>query len=208
MSPNVRSQSARLRDVIPSWFVFVGAALSLAGAASYIRAILHHDSEVVPNRVTWILWGVAPVLAFVIEIQQHVGLASVMTLVLGVVPFAVLAASAKSHTGSWQIGPFDVACGVLSVIGIVVWLSSHQPTLGLIAQVAADSVAALPTVRKAWLHPASEAPLTFLSGSANATLTLLTLHEWTTAGALFPVAILCANTSIAAIVILRRPRMA
>ena len=180
--------------MIPAWCVFIGVAFSLVGAVSYVRAVLR--GEAAPNRVTWVIWAVAPLLGFIIEIQEKVGLASVMTLVLGLVPIAVLLASTRNQQAMWKVGPFDVICGATSVFGLVIWLASSQPMVGLIAQVAADSIAALPTVRKAWSHPSSESSAVFYAGAANGGITLLTLKEWTTAGVLFPLAIFVADLLI------------
>lgn len=184
--------------MLPTWFVFIGAAFSVAGAFGYIRDVLRGDTA--PNRVTWILWGAAPLLAFIIEVQEGAGLASVMTLVIGVIPIAVLLASTRNPKSMWNLGPFDITCGAISIFGLVVWLASSQPTVGLVAQVVADSVAALPTLRKAWMSPASESAAVFYAGAANGGITLLTLDQWTTAGALFPLAIFLVDIVIGVVV--------
>ncbi len=46
-----------------------------------------------PNRVTWLLWGLAPMLAFAAELKAHVGLSALMTFSVGFNPLLVLAAS-------------------------------------------------------------------------------------------------------------------
>lgn len=184
--------------MLPGWFVFIGAAFSVAGALGYIRDVLR--GETAPNRVTWIIWGVAPLIAFVIEVQEGAGLASVMTLVIGLVPIAVLVASTRNAQAMWNLGPFDITCGAMSVFGLIVWLASSQPTVGLVAQVLADTVAALPTLRKAWTNPETESAAVFYAGAANGGITLLTLNQWTTAGALFPFAIFAMDIVIGALV--------
>jgi hypothetical protein len=64
------------------------------------------------------------------------------------------------------------------------------------AQVAADTVAALPTLRKAFFSPQTEAQGPYITGTINAGITMLTLHEWTTAGVAFPLAIFGADIII------------
>lgn len=182
-------------------FVFLAAALSLVGVFGYIRDTLAGTTS--PHRVTWGLWGLEGVLAFVVEIQQHVGLASIMTLMLGLVPLVVVAASFRSPGSGWKIGVFDVVCGAISILGIVSWGFIHQPTFALVSFVAADTTAALPTLRKAWLEPSSESSWVFFMGVLNTGITLLTLQHVTTAGALFPGAILVTDFFIALVVALR-----
>ena len=177
--------------MIDPHFVYVAAALSLVGAYGYIRDTLRGDTA--PNRVTWSLWGVEGVLAFFVEIQQHVGLAALMTLMLGLVPCAVVVASFRNPNGVWKLGAFDVVCGAVSVGGLVFWAFVNQPTAALVSFVVADQMAALPTIRKSWIAPSTESPRLFFLGSTNCAITLLTLTKLSTAGVLFPGCILVAD---------------
>jgi len=72
--------------------------------------------------------GLEGVLAFGVEIQQHVGLASLMTLMLGLGPCAVVLASFRNSHSVWKIGAFDVVCGLVSLAGLAFWASctSHR----------------------------------------------------------------------------------
>jgi hypothetical protein len=54
--------------VIDPHFVWLGAALSMLGAASYCRETLH--GRVRPNRVSWLLWAVAPLIAFAAQVSD------------------------------------------------------------------------------------------------------------------------------------------
>ena len=182
-------------------FVFLAAALSLFGGYGYIRDTLRGDTS--PNRVTWGLWALEGVLGFVVEIQQHVGLASLMTLMLGFVPVVVILASLKSPHGVWRIGRFDVVCGCIAGAGLVFWGVVNQPTIALVAFVAADQVAALPTVRKAFLAPMSESPRLFFLGFVNCAITMLTLRHFSTAGALFPGCVLVTDLTIGLLIVTR-----
>ncbi|MGH9021013.1 MAG: hypothetical protein ACRDV0_08360, partial [Acidimicrobiales bacterium] len=182
-------------------FVYVAAALSLYGVYDYVRATLRGQTQ--PNRVSWGLWGVAGVLAFVVEVQQHVGLAALMTLMFGVAPLIVVAASFANSHSVWRVGPFDVACGVVSVLGIVCWALIHQPTVALVAFIASDQIAALPTVRKSWIAPETESARVFVTGVINCAITLFTLRHFTTEGAIFPGCILVCDAVISALVVAR-----
>ena len=98
-------------------FVYLAIVLSGLGGWIYIRDTLRGETS--PNRVTWSLWGLEGVLAFGVEVQEHVGLASWMTLALGLVPFAVVAASFRNSHAVWKIGTFDIVCGSISVAGLI-----------------------------------------------------------------------------------------
>ena len=182
-------------------FVWLAALLSGVGAYGYIRDTLAGSTS--PNRVSWGLWAIEGILAFVVEVQQHVGLAAVMTLMFGLVPLAVVIASFRNPHSVWKVGFFDGFCGVISLLGLVFWFFVNQPTVALISFIAADQVAALPTVRKAWLAPSTESPQMFIMGVLNCAITLMTLQHFTTAGALFPGAILVCDLVIAVLVVTR-----
>jgi len=193
--------------VLDPRFVFLAAALSVFGSASYIRDTLRGTTS--PHRVTWGLWALEGILAFIVEIQQHVGLASIMTLALGLIPLVVVLASFKNPHAVWRIDAIDISCGVVSLAGLVFWAVVDEPTIALVSFVAADFIAALPTYRKSWSSPESETPRVFVMGAVNTGITLLTLKNFTTAGALFPGVIMLTD-SILSVLILTRvgPRLA
>ena len=182
-------------------FVFLAAALSVFGGYGYVRDTLRGVTS--PNRVTWGLWAIEGIFAFVVEVQQHVGIASVMTLMLGLVPLVVLTASFKNPHSLWKIGRFDVFCGLLSLAGFAFWALINEPTIALISFVAADQVAALPTVRKSWMAPASESSRLFFLGFLNCAITLLTLRHLTTSGVLFPGCVMLMDLSIGTLIATR-----
>lgn len=182
-------------------FVYLAIVLSGLGGWIYIRDTLRGVTS--PNRVTWSLWGLEGVLAFGVEVQQHVGLASWMTLMLGLVPFAVVVASFRNSHAVWRIGAFDIVCGSISLAGLIFWAFVNEPTVALVAFVCADQAAALPTLRKSWLAPTSESARTFMLGSLNCAITILTLKVWTTAGVLFPGCIVVTDLVMSMLILTR-----
>ena len=182
-------------------FVYLAAIISVAGAIGYIRDVL--DGSTQPNRVTWGLWGVEGVLAFVVEIQQHVGVPALMTLMFGLIPLSIVAASFRHHHGVWRITTFDRVCAATSLVGVAFWLVVRESTIALVAFVAADAIAGLPTWRKAWIAPSSETAWPFLTGVINTVITLLALRHATTAGVLFPAVIFGTDVVIWSMVAFR-----
>jgi cation transport ATPase len=66
------------------------------------------------------------------------------------------------------------------------WAAISEPTAGLVAFTAADHVAGLPTIRKAWLAPEGEHHMAFTMGVVNGTIAVMTVSQFTTANVLFP----------------------
>ena len=182
-------------------FIYLAVVLAGVGGWGYIRDTLRGVTS--PNRVTWSLWALEGILGFAVEIQQHVGLASLMTLMLGLVPFLVLVASFKNPQSVWRIGAFDILCGSIALAGLVFWAFVNEPTVALISFVAADQVASLPTLRKSWLAPSTESPRLFVLGAFNCAITLMTLKVFSTAGALFPGCVLFTDSLMSVLIVSR-----
>jgi len=165
-------------------FVIVGAVIGLAGSAGYAVDTVRGRTQ--PNRVTWLLWGAVPLLAFVVELRSGVGLRSVMALSVGLGPLAVFAASFWNRSSVWRIGRLDYTCGVLSVAGTAVWLITRQGLAALCAAIAADALAGVPTLVKSWRAPGSESAVAYWGALVNAAVTLLTVTTITADEVAFP----------------------
>lgn len=187
--------------MLPGWCVFVGAALSLAGSLRYCQLTIAGRTR--PNRVTWALWAAAPLIGFAAQVDDGVGLPSVLTLSIGVGPALVLASTFVNPAAYWRIRPFDVACGAVSVLALVVWLTLPDPTPAVVVAVLADLVAGVPTIRKAWTSPGTEAAAPFLLVGGNGAITLLTLERWAVSDWAFAVYIVVLGWGLAALIALR-----
>ncbi|MDQ6730681.1 MAG: hypothetical protein M3022_10350 [Actinomycetota bacterium] len=183
--------------MIDQRFVILGALFSFGTVLVYIRDTLNGRTQ--PNRVTWLLWGLAPMLAFAAELKDHVGLGSLMTFSVGFNPLLVLVASFVNPHGSWRIGRFDYLCGGLSILGTVAWIVTSNSDVALAAAIVADGLAALPTVRKALISPASESGVIFVGGIVNGTIALLAARRIDAAHIAFPLYILLLNFALAVI---------
>jgi len=82
-------------------FVILGAGIAICGQAAYVRETILGRTQ--PNRVSWLLWAIAPLLSFVVEIQAGVGLRSLMTLVAGLGPVAIFTASFVNRSSVWRL---------------------------------------------------------------------------------------------------------
>lgn len=160
----------------PHW-VFAGAALDLVGSVRYAVAITR--GSVRPNLVTWSLWAAAPLIGFFAQLDSGVGLPAVMTLAAGVGPVIVVLTSTITRRHHAHLGVFDLSCGVISLAALGVWLGLGDAPLAVLVAVAADAVAALPTIIKAWLRPDSESALFYFLVGTGSTITLLTITSWT-----------------------------
>lgn len=158
-------------------FVFVGAALNLMGSSTYAWNTFKGKTK--PNRVTWFLWALAPLIAFSAQINQGVGIQSLMTFMVGFGPLMVFTASFLNKKAFWEISKLDIVCGVLSIFALILWAITGKGNVAIALSIAADLLAAVPTLIKSYKVPDTEHPDVFRNGALSAGITLLTIKTWT-----------------------------
>lgn len=170
-------------------FVYLGAVIGALGTAFYVRDTLRGTTQ--PNRVTWLLWAIAPLLAAAVEFDEGVGLRALATFVVGFMPLLVLAASFHNPAAVWKIGRLDYLCGALSVAGTIGWLVTRSGVIAIVVAIAADFLAGLPTLIKSWTNPESETVWSYVGAMTNAGILLLTVDQWHTNVVAFQLFIAC-----------------
>ncbi|HZU65761.1 MAG TPA: hypothetical protein VFA09_00660 [Ktedonobacteraceae bacterium] len=179
-------------------FVILGAIISSTGGITYVIATI--KGRVKPNRVSFLLWSLAPLIAFVAELQQGVGIQSLMTFMVGFLPLTIFIASFVNKNARWKLTRFDLICGGLSVIGLLLWYITSSGNVAIIFSILADALAALPTIVKAFNFPETESAIPFFTGMISAVITLLTIKVWNLANVGFPLYILIVSLLIATLV--------
>jgi hypothetical protein len=178
--------------VISVNWIYLGTAIAAVGTAFYLRDTLRGTTK--PNRVTWLLWAVAPLLAAAVELQEGVGLRALPTFMVGFMPLLVFIASFHNPASVWRIRRIDYACGLMSVVGTVVWLVTRNGVLAISAAIIADFLAGVPTVMKSWTHPETETVHSYIGAVVSMAIVLLTIDHWTFDVAAFPAFIVCMGS--------------
>lgn len=191
--------------MLPTWVIYIGALAGLTGSLGYVRATI--TGAAVPNRASWALWALAPMVAFVAQMGEGVGLPALMTFMVGLGPALVLAASFVSTAATWRLTRFDYACASLSLAGLAIWVVSREAAFAIALAILADALAALPTLVKIWRHPETESATVYVGGTVNATLTMLTFTSTTLTweAAAFPAYICLLGGTLLLMLALRRP---
>ncbi|MGB6436084.1 MAG: hypothetical protein WBF59_18915, partial [Bradyrhizobium sp.] len=142
-----------------------------------VRAILKREAT--PNRVTWLLWALVPLIAAAAQWRAGVGISTLVVLSVGAGPACVVLASFVQRTGSWRLGPFDYLCGACSLAALALWAITGDPVTAIVLSILADAAAALPTLRKAWLAPATENRRAYLISLVGMVLGIFSVQEAT-----------------------------
>jgi len=187
-------------------FTILAGAIAVVSAAGYAVDTLRGRNQ--PNRVTWAMWTVVPMIAFAAQISQGVGLQSIFTFAGGFGPLLVLIATFVNPKAYWRLTSFDFICGLMSLAALVLWAITGKGLVALVLSVVADFFAAVPTIKKSYQLPVSESGYPFMLGVAAAVITLLTIKEWTLANSAFGVYVLFADGLIAGLVLFPHARPA
>ena len=177
--------------MISDKFVIVGAVLSMIGSSTYIRHTIQGKTK--PNRVSFFMWAFAALVAFGAELHEHVGIQAFMTFVVGFSPLLIFFSSFVNKKSYWQITRFDLICGSLSLLGVILWLITRHGNIAIALTIAGDAIAGLPTFRKAFTHPETESYFLFLMAFINSSLVILTIKNWNFATYGFPIYIWLAT---------------
>ena len=157
-------------------FVLIGALLNIVGSGTYAFNTLKGKTK--PNRVTWFLWALAPLIAVSAQWAEGVTWAALMTFMVGFGPLIIFLASFVNRKAFWKITKLDIVCGLISVLALVLWLITGQGIVAIIFSILADFVAGVPTLVKAFYEPETEHPSVFRNSAISAAITLLTIKEW------------------------------
>jgi hypothetical protein len=175
-------------------FVILGTLIGAIGSVAYLIDTV--KGKVKPNRVSFLLWSIAPLIAFAAQMKQGVGLEALMTFSTGFLPITVFIASFVNKKAEWKVTRFDLGCGLLSIVGLILWLITKVGNIAIFFSIVADGLAAVPTIVKSYKYPDTELAWPWIATVFGVVLTLLTLKELTFANSGFIVYILLVNSLI------------
>jgi hypothetical protein len=146
--------------------------------------------------MSWSLWGLTAMVAFVAQLTGGAGPEVVVTFVLGATPLVVCAlavAKGRVEAGSRRL---TTGCAAITVVGVVLWQVTADPVSAVLFCIVADLFASVPTLVKAYIDPSSEYPFPYLMSATAMAVTLLTVESWTFTIAGFPMYMLLVNAAI------------
>ncbi|MDF7663724.1 hypothetical protein PT282_03450 [Bifidobacterium sp. ESL0763] len=174
--------------------VFAGACVSVAFSCSYIVSTI--KGTVKPNRITWLLWAVSPMIATFAALSTGVSWSILPVFTAGFMPLLVFLASFLNKGSYWKIGPVDWCCGALSIIALVLWAITKEPNLAVMLSILSDGLAALPTYIKIFKAPRTERAYYYLGGLFSATTSLVAAPNHHFATIAFAVYLVCLDASL------------
>jgi len=179
----------------PHCLVIISALLLLWGGYAYFRDTLAGRTK--PNRVSWFLWALAPLVSFGAAFSVDADIwASVRVLVGGVVPAVIFLGSFVNRKSYWQLTWFDWFCGGLSLTALLFWQLASSPLIAVLLATAANTFASIPTFIKAWNFPETETRLTFITSFLSAVLIVPAIPVWNIANSAFQIGLMLTTGAL------------
>ena len=164
--------------------VISAAVLNFFGSSYYIWNTLIGVTK--PNRVTFLLWAVAPLIGAAAAFSSGVTWATLSVFVSGMMPLLIFLSSFVNPNSYWELRPFDYWCGALSALALILWLITKQPVLAIIFAIASDFLAGVPTAIKAWRHPETETATGYATAAISNASSFLVMKQFTFVNYAFP----------------------
>mgnify|MGYP000966788546 CR=1 FL=1 len=176
------------------YIVFAGAVINIFFTFSYIKEVA--KGSVKPNRITWLMWSVAPFIATAAAITNGVGLSVFPVFMSGFTPLLVFIVSFFNKNSYLKLERLDYCCGIVSFLALVVWQITKSPDYAIIFAIISDGLAAIPTVLKAWRYPHTENVIAFWGGLFLAMTSFFAITTWNFSSLAFPIYLVVLNTII------------
>lgn len=180
--------------MLPAWWIIFAIVLRLFASGQYIWGIFKGKAR--PNPVSWLLWGITPLIALAAQWQQGWNVQSLILVALAVGPLTVFIVGSLKTGLRQYLTPFTWWCVGVSGVGIVLWQVTAIAELALAFSILADIAANLPTLRKAYKDPKSEYAFPFMISIASMIITLLTIQSWNFITYGFPLYLLLINFTL------------
>ena len=173
----------------PHSLVIISTLLLLWGGYAYFRDTLAGRTK--PNRVSWFLWALAPLVSFSAAFSVDADIwASVRVLVGGVVPGVIFLGSFFNRKSYWKLTWFDWFCGGLSLTALLFWQLASSPLIAVLLATAANTFASIPTFIKAWNFPETETRLIYINSFLSAVLIIPAIPVWNIANSAFQISLM------------------
>jgi hypothetical protein len=181
--------------MLPEYCAILGALVGSLGGFYYLYETIVGKAQ--PNRITWLLWGIFPMVIFVAQRAQGVAGLSWASFVAGFTPLLIVAASFFNRKAYWKSGPRDYYLMAAAVVGLLLWAITHTPNLALLFSLLADMLAGLPTLIKAYRHPHSESWMAYAISALGFGISFLSVQSYNLENTAFIAYVFLLNGALA-----------
>ena len=162
--------------MLPEQLGYIAIVIGLFAAGFYVKDTLLGKTK--PNRVSWSLWALAPLIGVFFQLKAGAGLSVLPIFMAGFGPVLVVLASFVNKNAYWKITRLDIVCGTFSLIALVIYVFMHNLSLSILFVILSDLLAGIPILVKSWKFPETETSITFILGTVNSIIGMLIIKDW------------------------------
>lgn len=162
--------------MLPEEIIILVVIISLIGDFIYLRSMYKGHAK--PNLVSWFIWMLAPFIGVFFQLKAGAGWSIFPVFAAGFCPLLVIIYSLILKNGFWKITLFDLICGVLSLLALMLYVFTHSLEISILFVILSDGLAAIPTIIKSWNFPETENVYLYILGVVNNIIGLLIIKEW------------------------------
>jgi len=173
------------------YIVIIWAIANLTWVFFYIKNTLKWETK--PNRVTWLMRSIAPLIASSAAFSEWIRRAALPVFMSWFAPLLVFVSSffnKKSYRKLWK---FDYICWAFSLLALILRYITKNPMIAIIFAIASDWAAALPTIIKSRKHPKSESVIAYMTWFFNASTSFFAIKSLWFLEIAFPIYLCIAN---------------
>lgn len=181
----------------------VAGILTIISVVPYVRDMVKGSTR--PNVVSWGIWCLVQAIFAAAQIAEGASL-SVVLPIAEVATVGLVVVLGLVGYGYKKYGKLDFICLALALGAIVLWQVTSVPLVAMWMAVAADFIAAIPTLVKAYKDPKSETPLAYFLVVLSAVAAGLSTHIIDLPNLLWPVYIFAINIATVSLILLGRKK--
>jgi hypothetical protein len=180
----------------------VASLLAVIGNIPYLRDII--KKRVQPHPYTWLVWTIVSCIIFFGQVAKGAGVGAIPTAAAEI--FTVIIFFFSLKYGFKDIRKIDTVFLIISLLGIIPWILTKDPTVSVIIAVSIDLCAFVPTLRKTWMAPKSETFMLYSMNVLRHILMLASLQAYNIATMLHSIVMITTNTFMTGIILLRKQK--
>ncbi len=162
--------------MIPENYAIVGAVIGSLGGYYYLYETIVGKAQ--PNRITWLLWGIFPMVIFVAQRVQGIEILSWTSFAAGFTPLLIFAVSFFNKKAYWKTERLDYYLMATAIVGCILWAITDNPNLALLFSLLADLLAGIPTIIKSYRFPQSESWIAYAISAVGFGISLLAVQHY------------------------------
>lgn len=178
----------------------IASIISFIAYIPYVRDIFNGKTK--PHVFSWLAWGLLTGIVFFAQIAKGAGPGAWVTGFAAVA--CMFIAAAAFFRGEKNITRIDWISFIGALLGGVFWKLTDNPLAAVILVTIADSLAFVPTVRKAYKKPWEETASTYFLNALKFAIGLLALQSLNLTTVLYPAYLVLANGLFVIMLFVRR----